>query len=116
MECYLNVLKKYDVFIGRSTRTEFWIFTFIDALIVAILSLITLNSVNISGALILIYQLAVLCPKIAVTIRRLHDIDKSGFWTILYFIPMLNMLLLLFLLLKGTNGPNRFGEDPRILI
>ena len=66
------------------------------------------------GMLGLLYTLAVLLPSIAVGVRRLHDIDKSGWWLLLVFIPLIGaIVLLVFAVMEGTRGSNRFGEDPK---
>ena len=61
-----------------------------------------------------IYLLGVLVPSIAVGIRRLHDIDKSGWWVLLVFLPAIGSIILLFFAIQpGSIGENRFGPDPK---
>ena len=61
-----------------------------------------------------IYNLAILIPSIAVITRRLHDLDKSGWWQSLHFVLLIGSIVLLVWMVKsGTHGPNRFGEDPK---
>lgn len=68
------------------------------------------QQVSLLGAL---FSLAVLLPNIAVGVRRLHDLDKSGWWYLLILIPLVGALVLIyFFVQKGTDGPNRFGADP----
>jgi uncharacterized membrane protein YhaH (DUF805 family) len=65
------------------------------------------------GPIYTLYLLAVLIPSIALSIRRLHDRDKSGWWFLLAFIPLIGALILLvWFALPGTAGNNRFGPDP----
>jgi uncharacterized membrane protein YhaH (DUF805 family) len=60
-----------------------------------------------------IYSLAVLVPTIAVTCRRLHDIDRSGWWQLIWFIPLIGFIvMLIWTTRQGNSGPNRFGADP----
>ena len=60
-----------------------------------------------------IYSLAVLLPTLAVTCRRLHDTDRSGWWQLIWIIPLIGfILMLIWTTRKGTEGPNRFGPDP----
>ena len=67
-----------------------------------------------AGVLGIIFSLATLIPGIAVGIRRLHDTDRSGWWLLIAFVPFIGALVLLvFFLLDGTSGPNRFGPDPK---
>ncbi|MBO9711221.1 MAG: DUF805 domain-containing protein, partial [Caulobacter sp.] len=64
-------------------------------------------------SLFLLVALALLIPSLAVSIRRLHDSDKSGLWLLLHFAPFGGVVLLIFMLLDGTPGSNRFGPDPK---
>ena len=66
------------------------------------------------GVLTIVFWLATLVPSIAVGVRRLHDTDRSGWWLLIGLIPLAGaIVLLVFNLLEGTRGPNRFGPDPR---
>ena len=135
MSWYLAALKKYIIFKGRARRKEFWIYTLIDRLIQLILligiffafiSNTTPNSIGKDGhsdifavgvlvsiALLAIYLLATILPTLAVTVRRLHDTDLSGWWFFTCLIPYVGTFILLILLsLEGTKGNNRFGKDP----
>lgn len=110
MNHYINVLKKYIVFEGRSSRAELWYFYLISLLISFVLGFaegfykISFNAgpYNISD----LYGYAILLPSMAVWIRRMHDINKSG-WFIL--IPIYNIYLAL---QKGDGGANQYGSDP----
>lgn len=105
MNYFLEVLKKYAVFSGRARRSEYWYF----ALFTTIISIIFLVLDSVLGLKFLntIYSLAVLIPSIAVGVRRMHDVDKSG-WFIL--IPIYNLILAC---TDGTNGENAYGPDPK---
>lgn len=105
MNWYLEVLKKYAVFSGRARRKEYWYFGLFSTIISIILVVIGVKT-GITYANTL-YSLAVLIPSIAVGVRRMHDIDKSG-WFIL--IPIYNLILAC---TNGTVGPNEYGEDPK---
>lgn len=107
MSYYLNVLKKYATFQGRARRREYWYFVLFNMIIGGIIAVIA----NLTGLDVLstIYSLAVLIPGIAVSVRRMHDINKSG-WYIL--IPIYNLILAC---TSGTQGPNSFGVDPKQL-
>jgi uncharacterized membrane protein YhaH (DUF805 family) len=122
---YIDVLKNYVGFSGRARRKEFWIFTLISAVISAILSLIdhfigtdgrSGNGMYSYGGGLLsgIYGLAVLLPTLAVQFRRLHDTDRSAWWILIWLIPLVGwIILLVFNVLPGTQGPNRYGPDPK---
>ena len=125
MEWMFMPLKRYADFQGRSRRMEFWmffLFLFIVSFVLQILAgILAAGSMSVDpntgavvggagmgliGIIILVFQLAVLVPSIAVGVRRMHDQDKSG-WFIL--IPIYNLVLYC---MPGTPGPNRFGPDP----
>jgi uncharacterized membrane protein YhaH (DUF805 family) len=111
MNWYLEALKKYAVFNGRSRRKEYWMFVLFNFIIVFVLSFLegmVANSSN-GGQSILagIYNLAVLVPTIALGVRRMHDTDHSGWWLLF---PIMNLV---YALTEGTKGDNKFGPDPK---
>ena len=128
MEWMILPLKRYADFQGRSRRKEYWMFSLGVTLVIVVIGLLgfTLGSSDNGGsgvgslfgggALIVlgILYLAILIPALAVQVRRFHDQDKSGWLVLLNFIPYLGALVVLvFMLLEGTRGPNRFGPDPK---
>ena len=118
MHWYIEVLKKYVVFEGRARRKEYWIFVLISSLILIFLSLIDeMTGWKVwddEGVLGLLYSIAVFVPTLAVLVRRLHDTDRSGWWILIALIPLVGaIVLLVFLILKGSEGDNRFGPDPK---
>jgi len=119
MGWYFKVLKKFTEFNGRSGRKEFWIFTIINVLISFILLLVdvllgTFNSATGVGILGGLYGLGVFIPALAVTVRRLHDTGKSGWFFFVVLIPVAGAIWLLILMAKeGDSGENRFGPDPK---
>ena len=121
MHWYIEVLKKYAVFSGRARRAEFWYFFLFSAIISIFLTLIDefmglkfeVRGENL-GFLSTLYYIAVLVPYLAVIFRRLHDTDRSGWWILIFFIPIVGVIVaVVFLALKGTEGDNRFGPDPK---
>ena len=119
MSWYLEALKKYAVFSGRARRMEFWYFVLFNLVVYIVLSLIdtllgTYNIVSGVGLLSGIYSLAVLIPTLALWVRRLHDIDRTGWWILINLIPLIGtIVLLVFALTPGTPGSNRYGPDPK---
>ncbi|PLX21792.1 DUF805 domain-containing protein [Candidatus Parcubacteria bacterium] len=109
MNYYLAVLKKYAVFNGRARRAEYWYFVLFNMIFAMVLGIIQ-NTLGLStedgGPLTDIYQLAVFIPSIAAAVRRMHDVNKSG-WFVL--IPLYNLFLAV---TAGDKGENRFGPDP----
>lgn len=100
--------EKYATFGGRAARSEFWWFTLFT--LVTSLVLQALGGEVLGG----IFALAVLLPGIGVAVRRLHDVERSGWWYLLVLIPLIGALILIFAFFihRGTEGPNRFGADP----
>ena len=119
MSWYLEALKKYAVFSGRARRTEFWYFVLFNIIVTIVLSVIdrligTFSGASNLGILSGIYSLAVLIPTLAVAVRRLHDIDRTGWWILIGLIPLIGtIVLLVFYLTPGTPGSNRYGPDPK---
>ena len=102
-------LKKYFVFQGRASRSEYWWFQ----LIVSPSYFISTIIENEIGYFFLGITLFTLIPAISAGVRRLHDTNRSGFFLLISFIPFIGGLVLLFFLIpKGTKGKNRFGPDP----
>ena len=119
MSWYLEALKKYAVFSGRSRRAEYCCFVLFNLIVLIVLELIdallgTYSFVQGLGLLSGIYSLAVIIPSLAVTVRRLHDIDRTGWWILINLIPLIGtIVLLVFALMPGTPGSNRYGPDPK---
>ncbi|WP_193016482.1 MULTISPECIES: DUF805 domain-containing protein [Gammaproteobacteria] len=126
MNWYLEVIKNnYANFSGRARRKEYWMFTLINTIIITILYAIMFSSIDMNtgemgglGSIISIilgiYSLAIIVPSLAVTIRRFHDQDKSGWMFLLAFIPFVGgLIVFVFMCLEGTKGDNRFGPDPK---
>jgi uncharacterized membrane protein YhaH (DUF805 family) len=119
MNWYLEVLKKYAVFDGRARRKEYWYFFLISTVISIFLALIDSFTGTISeeaglGLLSGIYALVVLIPGLSVTVRRLHDTDRSGWWILIGLIPVIGgIALLVFMVLDSTPGDNQYGPNPK---
>ncbi|HEY1974055.1 MAG TPA: DUF805 domain-containing protein [Pseudonocardia sp.] len=155
MRWYLKALRQYADFTGRARRTEFWMFMLVSLGIVIVLAIIqnlfgwhggartteiSGHAVGAGGPLTLIYNLATVIPTIAVSVRRLHDIGRSGWWWLLTFVSALlllvsmvalfvtgswwpwipallalgaNILVFVWWVLPGQRGHNKYGPDPK---
>ena len=114
MEWYITVLKKYAVFSGRARRTEFWMFVLINLIISLALGLIE-GMIGSPGVVGMLYSLAVLIPGIAVSVRRLHDTGRTGWWLLLSFIPLIGaIVLIIFMAQEGNSSDNGFGANPKL--
>ena len=114
MDWYLKVLKNYVGFEGRARRKEYWMFTLFSIIASVILAIVDAMIGSEVGILGLLYALGVFLPSLAVSFRRLHDIDKSAWWLLILFIPLIGaIVMLVFACTEGTSGDNRFGPDPK---
>ena len=118
MNWYLKVLKNYATFSGRARRTEYWMFTLFSMIIAFILGVI--DTVLFAGEMYplqSIYFLAVLVPSLAVSVRRLHDTNRSGWWLLIGVIPLIGAVaLLVFMALDEVSEGNNFGESPKLAL
>ncbi|ADZ84646.1 DUF805 domain-containing protein [Cellulosilyticum lentocellum] len=115
MEWYVGVLKKYADFSGRARRKEYWMFFLINIIIGIVLGF--LATILKTSILSTIYSLAVLIPGIAVCIRRLHDIGKSGWWWFIALIPLVGPIWLLVLVCtEGDSSNNQYGSNPKTVV
>ncbi|MNW25470.1 Inner membrane protein YhaI [compost metagenome] len=113
MQWYLKVLKNYVGFSGRARRTEYWMFTLFNVIASLILTFLG-NLIGVETLLSGIYSLAVLLPALAVTVRRLHDIGKSGWWILLSLIPIVgSIIVLVFTCLDSESTDNQYGPNPK---
>ncbi|MEP3561881.1 MAG: DUF805 domain-containing protein [Marinobacter sp.] len=119
MNWYLEVLKKYAVFSGRARRKEYWFFILFNIIISLVLGAIdgVMGSYSETAGVGLlggIYSLAVLIPGIAVTVRRLHDTGRSGWWFLIVLVPVIGALVLLvFMVLDSKPEQNQYGANPK---
>jgi uncharacterized membrane protein YhaH (DUF805 family) len=105
---FLDVIKnKYAAFDGRARRAEYWYFALFA-------NIVSIPLYCIDEYLQLAFSVIIAIPSLGLAIRRLHDINKSGWYYFLIFIPIIGAILLLIWSCKeGTHGPNQYGEDPK---
>src|SRR5437879_1944839 len=105
--------RNYVNFMGRAVRSEYWYWVLFAILASIVASMIDLMIARTYSPLSTLVSLALILPGLAVAVRRLHDIDRSGWWLLLGFIPIVGAIILIVWACKrGTKGPNRFGPDP----
>lgn len=111
MQWYVDVLRKYAVFDGRASRPEYWYFTLVNV-IISVVGEIIGRGVPVVALLFFLYSLAVLLPSIGVSIRRLHDTNRSGWWLLLSLILVVGWIILIVWYARaGDDGPNRYGDS-----
>ncbi|SFZ98592.1 Integral membrane protein [hydrothermal vent metagenome] len=125
MDTIKNSYAKFD---GRASRSQFWyfaLFYFIANLILALVDTFLINpmlgatpdQVGQGGFLQIIFALALLVPSIAIAIRRLHDIGKSGWWYLIAFIPVIGILVLLYFFVQDSQPEaNQYGYNPKSIL
>ncbi|MBR5170967.1 MAG: DUF805 domain-containing protein [Muribaculaceae bacterium] len=120
MEWYVKCLKQYADFSGRARRKEYWMFTLFNLLIVIVLQVLdaligTFSNDSRIGLLSGIYTLGVMIPGLAVSVRRLHDIGRSGWYYLIGLIPIVGgIILLVWFCKEGDRFSNDWGEDPKL--
>lgn len=119
MKYYLEALKKYADFSGRSRRKEYWLFILFNIFFSIVAMLIdvlagTRMENQYYGIISILYNIAMVIPTLAVMVRRLHDINRSGWWFLINLIPVIgNIWFFVLMCFDGTLGQNRFGPDPK---
>lgn len=134
MEYMLMPLKRFFDFSGRSRRKEFWLWILLVIIVYVVAGILDVQlglggstqtssefgdgsmgaSASFNGGILTLgWMLVTLIPNLAVTVRRLHDVDKSGWFILLGLIPLVGFYLLYLYCQPGTVGPNRFGPDPK---
>jgi len=106
MNYYLKVLQSYATFSGRARRSEYWYFALFNVIISFGIGFIC-GMLNLPDFIANIYTFAVFIPSIAVGVRRMHDVGKSGWFLI---VPIYNLVLVC---TEGTKGDNEYGADPK---
>ena len=108
---YVATLQKYVEFNGRARRKEYWIFTLVNVAISVILAVLGLDFIST------LFGLAVLLPGLGVSVRRLHDLGKTGWWLLIAFIPLVGLIVLIyFFVQEGDSGSNEYGPNPKTAI
>lgn len=122
MNYYLSVLKNYVTFTGRARRSEYWYFNLFN-LIFLVLAAALDNILNLTisplpyGVFYCLYGLFIFLPSLSVQVRRLHDVNKSGWFILIGLIPLIGAIWLLILYCtEGTEGDNEYGPDPKAMV
>jgi uncharacterized membrane protein YhaH (DUF805 family) len=114
-----TVFSKYAEFSGRARRSEYWFWILFYVIVMAVAVVLdnvlgTKFSGSYYGWIELVVLLALIVPTIAVTVRRLHDTERSGWWYLLNFVCGIGALIVLvFCVIDGTPGPNKYGDSPK---
>ena len=113
MKWYLKVWKQYADFKGRARRKEFWMFVLFNMIVVSAISIFDYILFG-SYVVYYIYALAAFIPSLAVGVRRLHDIGKSGWWMLISLIPLVGQIWFIVLMCQDSQQENnQYGENPK---
>jgi uncharacterized membrane protein YhaH (DUF805 family) len=118
MHLYLDVFKNHYVdFHGRASRKEYWMYTLFHFIVVgALYTFFAVTESSVIAGVLMIYFLASIVPSVAITVRRLHDIGKSGWAYLFGFIPLFgSFILLIFACMKGQPNHNLYGPNPKFI-
>ena len=126
MNWYIDVLKKYADFNGRARRKEYWLFTLWNCLIylgyfILATGLTAMGGRRGAGAIAVMmfvplwaYAVAIIVPSLAVSVRRLHDTGKSGWWILIGLVPFVGgIICLVFMCMDSQPGQNEYGPNPK---
>ncbi|PCI06331.1 MAG: hypothetical protein COB81_00850 [Flavobacteriaceae bacterium] len=123
MDWYFKVLRQYSDFDGRARRSEYWMFNLFNVIAIGVLMVITAGFyalfeseiiIEIAMGLGVLYGLFIFVPSIAVTVRRLHDVGKSGWFLLIRLIPYIGGIWIFVLTVTDSDhGTNKYGENPK---
>ena len=123
MSAVKHVFSNFATFSGRARRSEYWYFVLFSMIVSAVLGIFSKQTpTEIAGQTVMItqnkllslYNLIVFLPSLAVVVRRLHDVGKSGWNYLWIFLPIVGwIMILVWLCREGQHGDNRFGPDPK---
>ena len=120
MNWYLQAIKKYGQFSGRARRMEYWMFALFNIIFMFALAFVDgiLGSYSTGAGVGLfsgLYCLFVIIPGLSVTVRRLHDTGRSGWWLLINFIPLIGPIVMLVFLFLDSHPDNEYGPNPKAI-
>lgn len=110
MDYFIGALKKYADFNGRARRKEYWMFVLVYMVINIILAVLGMDIISIIVGLVL------LIPTISIGTRRLHDTGRSGWWQLIYFVPLIGLIVMIFFLVQDSHDDNDYGVNPKSVV
>ncbi len=115
IEYFKLALSKYAQFTGRSRRSEYWYFFLVNIILsYGLQGLALATEMSIFGILAAVVGLALFIPGLAVAVRRLHDIGRSGWWLLIALVPLVGFILLIYWLATDSQpGANEYGANPK---
>lgn len=111
MEYFIDGLKKYAEFKGRTSRKEYWMFILV--FIIFLIGFLVLGTLIGFPFFVLIYILGLMIPNISIAVRRLHDTSRSGWWCLIKLIPLIGTIILIIFLVQDSHEENQYGPNPK---
>ncbi|VAW77199.1 Integral membrane protein [hydrothermal vent metagenome] len=111
MEHFIDALKKYADFSGRATRKQYWMFVLFYIIFYLILG--TIDAALQTFLLSPVFSLALFIPSISVAARRLHDTGRTGWWQLIYLIPLIGLIVMIVFLVQDSHGDNEYGPNQK---
>lgn len=111
MDYFIDNVKKYADFTGRSRRTEYWMYYLFYIIFVIVLAVI--GAFTGADFLSTIYIFALFLPTISIAARRLHDTGRSGWWQLVGLIPVIGWLIMIYFLVQDSEDDNKWGPNPK---
>jgi uncharacterized membrane protein YhaH (DUF805 family) len=111
MEYFIDAFRKYADFSGRAHRKQYWMFVLIYSIVYIALAVID----GVLGTLWLtsIFSLIILVPSISIGARRLHDTGRTGWWQLIYIVPLIGLIVMLVFLSQDSHAENEYGICPK---
>jgi uncharacterized membrane protein YhaH (DUF805 family) len=111
MEYFIDAFRKYADFSGRAHRKQYWMFVLIYSLVYIVLALIdaALGSLWLTS----IFSLVIFVPSMSIGARRLHDTGRTGWWQLIYIIPLIGLIVMLVFLSQESHSENEYGLCPK---
>lgn len=107
MDYFIGALKKYADFTGRARRKEYWMFMLIYLIIQVVLSVLGLDLA------LMVLGLGLLVPSLSIGARRLHDTGRSGWWQLIYLVPLIGLIVMIVFLAQDSHDENDYGVSPK---
>lgn len=112
MDYFTDPLKKYADFEGRARRKEYWMFILCYIIINVVLSI--LDVFGGTGFLSSIFGIAMFIPLLSLGARRLHDTSRSGWWQLIYLVPLIGVIVMIVFLAQDSHDANDYGQNPKV--
>jgi len=109
---FIRAIQLYATFSGRATREDYWMFTLIYFLIYV--ALLVVAAAFQTTLLLTLFSIFIFIPSIAVTTRRLHDTGRTGWWQLIYIVPLIGLIVMLIFLVQASQEDNQYGKQPLI--